>query len=61
MSAMLEVRVAMLQRQLAELTQRRGTPLALARSTLAVNDTSPVQTVRAQLGALSTRARVPLP
>lgn len=36
MQAMLEARVAMLERQLAAMMQRRGTPFALARSTLAV-------------------------
>jgi phage gp45-like len=60
MSAMLEARVAMLERQLAAMTVRRGTPFALARSTLTVNDTGAVQTVQAQLDALSIRGNIPL-
>jgi phage gp45-like len=60
MSSMLEARVAMLERQLAAMMQRRGTPFALARSTLAVNDTGPVQTVQLQLDALSVRDNVPM-
>lgn len=60
MSARLEARVAMLERQLAAMMQRRGTPFALARSTLAVNDTGPVQTVQLQLDAPSVRDNVPM-
>jgi len=60
MSAMLEARIAMLERQIATLMGRRGSPFALARSTLAVNDTGPVQTVQAQLDALSVRDGIPV-
>ena len=60
MSAMLEARVAMLERQIDALMRRRGSPFALARTTLAVNDTGSVQTVQAQLDALSTRDGIPL-
>jgi phage gp45-like len=57
---MLEARIAVLERQLAALMQRRGSLFALARSTLAVNDAGPVQTVQAQLDALSVRDAIPL-
>jgi phage gp45-like len=60
MVTMLSQRVVMLERQVTTLSLRRGTPFALARSSLAVNDTGPVQTVQAQLDALSTRDNIPL-
>ena len=60
MSAMLEARVAILERQLNALMQRRGTHFALARSTMNVNDAGPVQTVQARLDALSTRDNIPV-
>ncbi len=67
MSAMLEARIIMLERQLASqgrqiaaLSQRRGASFALARSTMNVNDSGPVQTVQAQLDALSTRDNIPV-
>ena len=67
MSAMLEARIVMLERQLVSqgrqipaLSQRRGAPFALARSTMNVNDSGPVQTVQAQLDALSTRDNIPV-
>ena len=67
MSAMLEARIVMLERQLAAqgrqiaaMSQRRGAPFALARSTMNVNDSGPVQTVQAQLDALSTRDNIPV-
>src|SRR5580700_2522275 len=49
--AMLARQVVMLERQVSALMLRRGAPFALARTTLAVNDTGPVQTVQAQLDA----------
>lgn len=58
--AMLARQVVMLERQVSALMLRRGAPFALARTTLAVNDTGPVQTVQAQLDALSTRDNIPL-
>ena len=58
--AMLARQVVMLERQVSALMLRRGAPFALARTTLAVNDTGPVQTVQAQLDALSTRDYIPL-
>jgi phage gp45-like len=60
MSAFLEARLAMLERQVAALSRRRGTPFALARSTLAADDTGAVQTVQAQLDALSARDGIPV-
>src|SRR4051794_25255534 len=60
MSAALEARVAMLERQLASLLRRHGAPFALARSTLPVVDTGAVQTVQAQLDALSVREGIPV-
>lgn len=56
----LEARVAQLERQIAALMQRRGAPFALARSTMNANDSGPVQTVQAQLDALSRRDAVPV-
>ncbi|HUB12873.1 MAG TPA: phage baseplate assembly protein [Acetobacteraceae bacterium] len=58
--AMLARQVVMLERQVSALMLRRGAPFALARTTLAVNDTGPVQTVQAQLDALSTRDNIPV-
>ena len=67
MTAMLEARVAQLerlcanqQRQIAGLMQRKGAHFALGRSTLNVNDGGAVQTVQAQLDALSTRDNIPI-
>jgi phage gp45-like len=42
------------------LARRRGSPFALGRSTLAVNDVGPVQTVQVQLDAISLADNVPL-
>ena len=58
--AMLARQVVMLERQVSALMLRRGAPFALARTTLTVNDTGPVQTVQAQLDALSMRDNIPL-
>ena len=58
--AMLARQVVMLERQVSALMLRRGAPFALARTTLAVNDAGPVQTVQAQLDALSRRDNIPL-
>jgi phage gp45-like len=60
MLAMLAQKVAALERQIDALARRRGSPFALARSTMNVNDSGPVQTVQAQLDALSVRDNVPL-
>ncbi len=67
MTAALEARVAQLericahqQRQIAGLMQRKGTHFALGRSTLNVNDSGAVQTVQAQLDALSIRDNIPI-
>jgi phage gp45-like len=67
MTAMLEARIAQLericahqQRQIAGLTQQKGTHFALGRSTLNVNDSGAVQTVQAQLDALSIRDNIPI-
>jgi phage gp45-like len=60
MSAVLEARIAALERQVAALLNRRSTPFSLARSTLAVNDFGAVQTVQAQLDPLSVRDGIPL-
>jgi phage gp45-like len=57
---MLAQKVAALERQIDALSRRRGSPFALARSTLNVNDTGAVQTVQAQLDALSVRDNIPL-
>ncbi len=58
--AMLAARVASLERQVSAQSLRQGAPFALARTTLSVNDTGAVQTVQAQLDALSTRDGMPL-
>lgn len=60
MVAMLAHKVATLERQIGAQLVRRPAPFALARSTLAVNDTGPVQTVQAQLDALSLRDNIPV-
>ena len=60
MTTHLEARIAMLERQVTALMRRRGTPFALARSTLAADDTGPVQKVQAQLDALSVRDGMPV-
>jgi phage gp45-like len=60
MSATLEARVAALERQIDMLTRRRGSPFALGRSTLAVSDTGPVQTVQMRLDALSVADNMPV-
>jgi phage gp45-like len=60
MSAILEARVATLERQIDTLLRRQGSPFAFARSTMSVNDTGAVQTVQAQLDALSIRDNIPL-
>jgi hypothetical protein len=58
--AMLAQKVASLERQVDALSRRRGSPFALARSTMNVNDGGAVQTVQAQLDALSVRDNIPL-
>ena len=60
MSAMLEARVAFLERQIDTLLRRRASPFALARTTMNVDDSGPVQTVQAQLDALSIRDKIPV-
>jgi phage gp45-like len=55
-----EARIAMLERQVAALTRRLGTPFTLARSTVAPNDAGAVQTIQGQLDALSTRDAMPV-
>ena len=67
MSGALEARIVMLERrlaaqgrQIAELSERRGRPFALARSTMDVNDSGTVQTVQAQIDSLSTRDNIPV-
>jgi hypothetical protein len=60
MSAMLEARVALLERQIDTLLRWRASPFRLARSTMSVNDTCPVQTVQAQLDAPSIRDKIPV-
>jgi phage gp45-like len=58
--ALLYNRIAHLERQVAALMRRLGTPFALARSTLPPADGGAVQTVQAQLDALSLRDTVPV-
>ena len=60
MSTMLEARVFALERQIDALLRRRGSPFALGRTTMNVNDGGAVQTVQARLNALSVRDKVPL-
>lgn len=60
MSASQEARIAALERQVMALMRRVGAPFSLARSTLPVNDSGAVQTVQAQLDALSSRDNIPL-
>lgn len=60
MTAVLEARIAMLERQVARLSRRAGAPFALARSTMAPVDTGVVQTVQLQLDPLSARDNVPV-
>ncbi len=55
-----DARIAALERAVATLCQRMGTPFALARSTLAANDDGAAQTVQAQLDPLCVRDAVPL-
>ena len=59
-TAALESRVAMLERLVSRLLRARGSPFALAQSTLAPTDTGPVQTVQLQLDPLSLRDNVPV-
>lgn len=54
----LEARIAQLERQVARLSRR--SPFALARSTMVPNDSGVIQTVQAQLDALSTRDGIPI-
>ena len=58
--AILEAQVAALARQNAHLTTRRGTPFALARTTLAASDGGAVQMVQARMDALSLRDNIPI-
>jgi phage gp45-like len=60
MSADMAARVAALERQVAALMRRPGSPFALARSTLTPNDGGPVQTMQGKLDALSTRDKIPV-
>ena len=67
MSVMLEARIAMLEymvasqaRQISALSARRGSPFALARTTMAPDDSGAVQTVQAQIDALSRRDNIPI-
>jgi phage gp45-like len=60
MIVLLAEKVARLERQVDALSRRRGTPFALARSTMDVNDSGVVQTVQAQLDALSVRDNIPV-
>jgi phage gp45-like len=60
MVSMLAHKVAALERQLNAQSARRPVPFALARTTLAVSDAGPVQTVQAQLDALTMRDNIPL-
>jgi phage gp45-like len=60
MIAMLAEKVAALERQVDALSRRRGSSFALARSTMNVNDSGVVQTVQAQLDALSVRDNIPV-
>lgn len=60
MVAMLAQKVAALERQIDAMSRRRGSPFALARSTMNVNDAGVVQTVQAQLDALSVRDNIPV-
>ncbi|HTB47018.1 MAG TPA: phage baseplate assembly protein [Acetobacteraceae bacterium] len=56
----LEVRVAELERELADIKRLLGVPFAIAQSTLPPIDSGPVQTVQLQLDPLSLRDNVPL-
>jgi phage gp45-like len=58
--AMLAAKVAALERDAATQSLPRAAPFALGRTTLAVNDTGPVQTVQARLNALSVRDGIPV-
>jgi len=60
MSGHLEERVAMLEREIVSLRRLLGTPFAIARTTMAPDDTGPVQTVQVQLDPISKRDAVPL-
>jgi phage gp45-like len=53
-------RVLWLEREVARLSRRIGSPFALARTTNAPDDSGAVQTVQAQLDPLSTRDGIPV-
>jgi len=60
MSTYTETRLTMLEREVADLKRRLGTPFALSRTTLAADDTGAVQMLQAQLDPLSRRDGIPL-
>jgi phage gp45-like len=56
----LEQRIAALERQVDRLARRDGTPHALGRTTMAADDSGPVQTVQVRFDALSIGDDVPI-
>jgi phage gp45-like len=56
----LEVRVAMLERMVSRLMRTKGTSVSFGRSTTPPIDTGRVQTVQAQMDALSLRDNIPV-